>query len=64
MKTLHAFVLYVLGLCLDAIGVLFKVLHYAGGDEILTIATVFKVSGGLVFIYKILTNPKIRELLD
>lgn len=64
MKTTHAFALYVLGLCLDAIGALFKILHYAGGDEILTIATVLKVSGGLFFIYKIFTNPKIKEFLD
>lgn len=64
MKTRHAFAFYVLGLCLDAIGALLKVLHYPGGNEILTVGTVLKVSGGLIFLYKLFTNPKIKEFLD
>ncbi|HTJ51933.1 MAG TPA: hypothetical protein VL443_20875 [Cyclobacteriaceae bacterium] len=64
MKTRHAITLYILGLCLDIIGALFKILHLYGGDEILIFATAFKVSGGLLFLYKLWTNPKVKEFLD
>jgi len=64
MKTRHALALYIVGLCFDFVGALFTILHYYGGDQLLIIATVLKVSGGLLFLYKLLTNPKIKEFLD
>jgi hypothetical protein len=64
MKTRHAITLYILGLCLNFVGALIKILHYPGANEILITATVFQVSGGLLFLYKLWTNPKMKEFLD
>jgi len=64
MKVKHAIIFLVVGFCLDFIGVLFKIMHYANGDTLLTIATFLKVFGGLLLLYKILTNPKIKDFMN
>jgi hypothetical protein len=64
MKTRHAVALYIIGLCCDFIGALFKILHYPGADELLVFGTILKVMGALLFLYKLLTYPKVKEFLD
>lgn len=64
MKTRHAVILVILGLCLDILGALFKILHLPGADQMLIVAAMFQVSGGLLFLIKLLTNPKLQEFLD
>ena len=58
------YILYILGLCAEFVGALFKIMHYSGGNELLMTATFLKVIGGLLLLYKLLSNPKIREFLD
>lgn len=64
MKTRHAIILAIFGMCLDVIGSLLKILHLPGADEILTLAAALEVAGGLIFLIKLLTNPKLKEFLD
>ena len=64
MRTRHAVILVILGICLDIIGALFKILHLTGADEILIFAAIFQVGGGLLFLVKLLSNPKMKEFLD
>lgn len=64
MKTKHAIIIFAVGLCLDFVGALFKILHYSNADTLLIIGTILKVSGGLLFLYKLLTHPKIKEFLN
>jgi len=64
MKVKHAITFLVLGFCFDFIGALFKIMHHAHGDTLFIIATVLKVFGGLLLLYKILTHPKIKDLMN
>jgi len=64
MKTRHSITLIVLGLCFDFIGALLKILHQPYADIILIIGTILKVSGALLFLYKISTYPKIKDFLN
>jgi len=64
MKAKHAINLLVFGYCLDFIGGLFKILHTAQADITLTVAAILKVLGGLLILYKLLTYPKIKNLLE
>ena len=64
MKTKHAIIIFVFGLCFDFVGALFKILHHSNADTLLIVGTIFKVLGGLLFLYKLLTHPKIKEFLN
>jgi hypothetical protein len=64
MKTKHAIILIILGLCVDILGALFKILHLTGADQMLMLAAMFQVCGGLLFLIKLMTNPKLKEFLD
>jgi hypothetical protein len=64
MNAKYAISLLVFGYCLDFIGGLFKILHTAEADIMLTIAVILKVLGGLLFLYKLTNYPKIKEFLD
>ena len=64
MKAKHAISLLVFGYCLDFIGGLLKILHYAEADLTLTIAAILKVVGALLFLYKLSNYPKIKDFLE
>lgn len=64
MKTKYTLIIFVMGYCFDFIGSLLKILHYANADTLLIVGALFKVSGLLLFLYKILTHPKIKELMN
>lgn len=64
MKAKHAIILLIIGYCLDFIGGLFKILHRSEADTILIIAAILKVFGLLLFLYKIINHPKIKEFLN
>ena len=64
MKTKHAIAVLVLGYCLDFIGALFKIIHSPGADTFLTIAAVLKITGALLFLYKLTNYSKIKEFLN
>jgi hypothetical protein len=64
MKAKYAVILFTLGLCLDFVGALFKILHWVGADYLLLTGMTLKVVGGLSFLYKLLTHPKVRKFLN
>lgn len=64
MKTRHALVIYLVGIIIDIVAGLMKILHLPGADEILVIGGLFQIVGSLVFIVKMLTHPKLKEFLD
>jgi hypothetical protein len=64
MKTKHAITLLVLGYCFDFVGALLKITHSPDADTLLTVGAVLKVAGGLLFLYKILTYPKFKDILN
>ena len=64
MKTRHTIILFMIGWSLEFLGALLKILHWEGGDETLLIATVLKITGLLMFCYKLLSYPKVKEFLD
>ena len=64
MKAKHALVLLVFGYCLDFIGSLFKIMHRPGADNIFIAATILKILGALLLLYKITNYHKIKEFLN
>lgn len=64
MKAKHALVLYILGLCTELVGALFKIQHWHYADALLIVGTALKVVGVLLFGYKLLTHPKVKEFLN
>lgn len=64
MKAKHAVLLLVLGLCLDFIGALFKILHWPYADVLLITGMTLKVAGALLFAYKLISHPKVKDFLN
>lgn len=64
MKAKHAIILFVFGYGLDFIGSLLKIMHSRGGDAILVVAVILKISGALVFLIKLTSYPKYKEFLN
>jgi hypothetical protein len=64
MKAKHALLLFVLGLCANLVGPLFKIQHWSGADALLIMGILLEVAAILLFSYKLLTNPKVKEFLS
>ncbi|HEX8428048.1 GldL-related protein [Hymenobacter sp.] len=64
MKAKHALLLFVLGLCTNLVGALFKIQHWRGADILLIMGSLLEVMGILLFTYKLLTHPKVKEFLN
>jgi hypothetical protein len=64
MKVKSSIIIIALGFCLDFIAVLFKIQHWPGSSELLTIATICKVFGVIVFVVKLLSYPKAKDFLN
>lgn len=64
MKAKHALIFYAFGLSADAIGALFKIMHWPQADTLLLAATALKVSGILLLTIKLLTYPKVKDFLN
>lgn len=64
MKTKHAIILMMIGLCLDFLAVPLKIMHIGGSAGLFVAGSILKIVGGLIFLYKLLTYPKIRSFLN
>jgi uncharacterized membrane protein len=64
MKVKHAFILGALGLCLELVGAVFKIQHWASADVLLILGLVLIIVGGLLLGYKLLTHPRVRNFLN
>jgi hypothetical protein len=64
MKTKHAITLLVLGYCFDFVGALLKITHSPNADTVLKVGAILKVLGGLLLLFKILSYPKFKDILN
>ncbi|WBA43355.1 GldL-related protein [Hymenobacter canadensis] len=64
MKIKYFLVLLFLGFCVDFVGALFKIQHWAGADLLLISGMALKALGVVGLLLKLLTHPKLREFLN
>jgi hypothetical protein len=64
MKTRYTIMLIILGIALEILGALVKILHLPGADLILSIGGIIEILGWLLFLVKVVRNPKLKEVLD
>ncbi|MEJ2003958.1 MAG: hypothetical protein P8X57_03120 [Cyclobacteriaceae bacterium] len=64
MKTKYAILLFILGLAIDMTGALFKIMHWPSADIFLIIGTICQVDGLIIFGFKLLTHPKLKEFMN
>ncbi len=64
MKTKHALLILVIGFTIGFIASLLKILHMPGASIMLFIAGIIQIIGGVLFVYKLLTYPKIKDFLN
>lgn len=64
MTLRHAIVIYFVSLIIETVGVLFKVLHLPGADEVLIFAAIIQTVGLIIIIMKVLKHPKLKDFLD
>lgn len=64
MKTKHALLLIAFGYCLDFVGGLQKIIHHPRADLFLIMATILKVIGVLIFVYKLITYPRTKNFMN
>ena len=64
MKTKHTVAIVIAGLLVGFIGSLFKVLHWPFANALLIVAVFLQVMGGILFLYKLFTYPKVKGFLD
>ncbi|HTO35737.1 MAG TPA: hypothetical protein VLZ72_05835 [Flavobacterium sp.] len=68
MKTKHTLVILAIGFILIFIGALFKIIHFEigfiSGNLLLIVGTFCEIFGGILFLYKLLINPKFKDFLN
>jgi len=68
MKTKHTLIILVIGFIVTLIGALFKILHFEigflNGNLLLTIGMFCQIFGGILFLYKLFTHPKLKDFLN
>jgi hypothetical protein len=64
MKTKHALLLIAFGFCLDFAGGLLKIMHHPRAELLFIMATILKVIGVLLFVYKLITYPRTKNFMN
>jgi len=64
MKLKYIIFIFILGLIIISMGALFKVLHWMFASELLTIGTTIQIIAFLLFIIKLFTNKKYKDILN
>lgn len=64
MKIKHIITLFILGVIFITIGALFKILHWMYAVELLTIGTILQIIALFIFIGKLFTNKKFKDILN
>ena len=64
MKIKHALILLAFGYCLDFVAGLRKILHAPDANTWFILATVLKITGVILLVYKIITHPKAKEFMN
>lgn len=64
MKIKHTLLAVLISWFLVFIGALFKINHSEYSSYLLTTGMATSIIGGLAFIYKMLSHPKVKEFLN
>ena len=64
MKVKHILVILILGIILLDLGALFKIMHWPGAGEMITVSFVLEIMVGILAIWKVLTSDKFKEFLN
>lgn len=64
MKAKYALIILATGYCIDFIAVIYKLLHWEYGDQLIIAGALFKAAGLIMFVAKLLTHPKTKEFLN
>lgn len=64
MRLKYIITIFVFGIICITLGALLKVLHYAYGSELLTLGTVLQIIAAILFIIKLFTNKKFKDILN
>tara|TARA_R110001599_G_scaffold72832_3_gene201805 strand:+ start:9902 stop:10099 length:198 start_codon:yes stop_codon:yes gene_type:complete len=64
MKLKYIIFIFIIGIVLIFVGALFKILHWMLGPELLILGTALQIIAFLLFIIKLFTNKKIKNILN
>jgi hypothetical protein len=64
MKLKYIITVFIVGIILITLGALFKVLHWMFAPELLAIGTVLQIIAFILFIIKLFTNKKFKDILN
>lgn len=64
MKLKHGIILLTLGFCTEFVGGMLRILHYPFAVNVGMIATTIKIVALILILYKLLNDPKFKELLN
>lgn len=64
MKLKYIITIFVLGIIFVTLGALLKILHWMYGPELLTLGTFLQIFASILFIIKLFTNKKFKDLLN
>ena len=64
MKAKHTILLIALGFCLEYVGSLSRIMHHGEAQTLLILATILKVSGVLLFAYKVVKYEGFRKFME
>lgn len=66
MRMKYAVLIFIIGLIICSVGILFKITHWSifgfSGNILLVIGTILEIAGGLLLLYKLFTNSKFKDL--
>jgi len=64
MKLKYIIFIFIIGIVLIFVGALFKILHWMLGPELLILGTALQIIAFLLFIIKLFTNKKFKNILN
>ena len=64
MKTKYALIIFIIGILLNFVGALLKIMHWPFANVIFIVSTAMEVVGGILLLYKLLTNPKLKDFMN
>lgn len=64
MKLKYIIIIFIIGFILITIGALFKILHWMYAPQLLTIGTFLQIIASILFIIKLFTNKKFKDILN
>ncbi|MCB0495175.1 MAG: hypothetical protein KDC79_03510 [Cyclobacteriaceae bacterium] len=64
MKIKHSLIIIAIGWAMVWVGAFFKINHSGYSEYFLTSGLSLSIIGGMAFIYKLVSHPKIKEFLN